>query len=49
MGELSPWCELLAGYIEKYGTGTLMIWESIEHALPEPDFAQLTDRLHICN
>jgi ATP-dependent DNA helicase RecG len=31
----------LAGYIEKYGTGTLMmIRESVEHALPEPDFAQ---------
>ncbi|QKE39158.1 DUF4062 domain-containing protein [Ferrovum myxofaciens] len=36
-------CEALylAGYIEKYGTGTLMmIQESIEHALPEPDFDQ---------
>lgn len=36
-------CEALylAGYIEKYGTGTLMmIQESIEHALPEPDFGQ---------
>lgn len=36
-------CEVLylAGYIEKYGTGTLMmIRESVEHALPEPDFAQ---------
>ncbi len=34
-------CEALylAGYIEKYGTGTLMmIRESIEHTLPEPDF-----------
>jgi ATP-dependent DNA helicase RecG len=31
----------LAGYIEKYGTGTLMmIRDSVEHALPEPDFAQ---------
>jgi len=31
----------LAGYIEKYGTGTLMmIQESIAHALPEPDFKQ---------
>jgi len=28
-------------YIEKYGTGTLMmIRESLAHALPEPDFAQ---------
>jgi len=36
-------CEALylAGYIEKYGTGTLMmIRESVEHALPEPDFGQ---------
>jgi predicted HTH transcriptional regulator len=36
-------CEALylAGYIEKYGTGTLMmIQESVEHALPEPDFGQ---------
>jgi predicted HTH transcriptional regulator len=34
-------CEALylAGYIEKYGTGTLMmIRESVEHALPEPEF-----------
>jgi ATP-dependent DNA helicase RecG len=34
-------CEALylARYIEKYGTGTLMmIRESIAHALPEPDF-----------
>lgn len=31
----------LAGYIEKYGTGTLMmIRGSIEHALPEPEFIQ---------
>ncbi|MFM7752136.1 MAG: ATP-binding protein [Opitutaceae bacterium] len=31
----------LARYIEKYGTGTLMmIRESVAHALPEPDFAQ---------
>jgi predicted HTH transcriptional regulator len=31
----------LARYIEKYGTGTLMmIRESVEHALPEPDFEQ---------
>jgi len=31
----------LAGYIEKYGTGTLMmIRESVEHALPEPMFKQ---------
>jgi len=31
----------LARYIEKYGTGTLMmIRESLSHALPEPDFAQ---------
>jgi ATP-dependent DNA helicase RecG len=31
----------LAQYIEKYGTGTLMmIRESVEHQLPEPDFAQ---------
>lgn len=36
-------CEALylAGYIEKYGTGTLMmIRETREHALPEPDFTQ---------
>jgi ATP-dependent DNA helicase RecG len=36
-------CEALylAGYIEKYGTGTLMmIRESVEHALPEPEFNQ---------
>ncbi|MFA5055591.1 MAG: DUF4062 domain-containing protein [Dehalococcoidia bacterium] len=36
-------CEALylAGYIEKYGTGTLMmIKESIGHALPEPDFIE---------
>ena len=36
-------CEALylAGYIEKYGTGTLMmIRESVEHALPEPEFIQ---------
>jgi ATP-dependent DNA helicase RecG len=36
-------CEALylAGYIEKYGTGTLMmIRESARHALPEPEFAQ---------
>ncbi len=36
-------CEVLflARYIEKYGTGTLMmIRESIAHALPEPDFIQ---------
>jgi predicted HTH transcriptional regulator len=36
-------CEalFLASYIEKYGTGTLMmIRESIAHALPEPDFIQ---------
>ncbi len=36
-------CEalFLARYIEKYGTGTLMmIRESLAHALPEPDFAQ---------
>ncbi|MEI8188137.1 MAG: ATP-binding protein [candidate division NC10 bacterium] len=36
-------CEalFLAHYIEKYGTGTLMmIRESLAHALPEPDFAQ---------
>lgn len=36
-------CEalFLAGYIEKYGTGTLMmIRESMEHALPEPVFKQ---------
>jgi predicted HTH transcriptional regulator len=35
-------CEalFLARYIEKYGTGTLMmIRESLEHDLPEPDFA----------
>lgn len=31
----------LARYIEKYGTGTLMmIRESLAHNLPEPDFAQ---------
>lgn len=36
-------CEalFLARYIEKFGTGTLMmIRESLAHALPEPDFAQ---------
>ena len=36
-------CEalFLARYIEKYGTGTLlMIRESLAHNLPEPDFAQ---------
>jgi predicted HTH transcriptional regulator len=36
-------CEalFLARYIEKFGTGTLMmIRESLEYALPEPDFAQ---------
>ncbi|RJR29731.1 MAG: DUF4062 domain-containing protein [Desulfobacteraceae bacterium] len=36
-------CEalFLARYIEKYGTGTLMmIRESLTHNLPEPDFAQ---------
>lgn len=36
-------CEalFLASYIEKYGTGTLMmIRESLAHDLPEPDFAQ---------
>jgi len=36
-------CEalFLAQYIEKYGTGTLMmIRESLAHNLPEPDFAQ---------
>jgi len=36
-------CEplFLARYIEKYGTGTLMmIRESLAHALPEPAFAQ---------
>lgn len=36
-------CEalFLARYIEKYGTGTLMmIRECLAHALPEPDFAQ---------
>jgi predicted HTH transcriptional regulator len=36
-------CEalFLAHYIEKYGTGTLMmIRESLAHALPEPDFVQ---------
>jgi predicted HTH transcriptional regulator len=36
-------CEalFLTHYIEKYGTGTLMmIRESLAHALPEPDFAQ---------
>lgn len=39
-------CEalFLARYIEKYGTGTLMmIRESREHALPEPEFAQDPD------
>jgi len=31
----------LARYIDKYGTGTLMmIRESLAHALPEPDFTQ---------
>jgi len=36
-------CEalFLVRYIEKYGTGTLMmIRENLEHNLPEPDFAQ---------
>jgi len=36
-------CEVLylAKYIEKYGTGTLMmIHESLAHLLPEPDFVQ---------
>ena len=36
-------CEalFLSRYIEKYGTGTLMmIRESLAHALPEPDFTQ---------
>jgi ATP-dependent DNA helicase RecG len=36
-------CEalFLTDYIEKYGTGTLMmIRESLAHAVPEPDFAQ---------
>ena len=36
-------CEVLflARYVEKYGTGTLMmIRESLAHNLPEPDFAQ---------
>jgi ATP-dependent DNA helicase RecG len=36
-------CEslFLARYIEKFGTGTLMmIRESLAHALPEPDFVQ---------
>jgi len=36
-------CEalFLARYIEKYGTGTLMmIRESLDHDLPEPDFVQ---------
>lgn len=36
-------CEtlFLARYIEKFGTGTLMmIRESVEHSLPEPDFEQ---------
>ena len=36
-------CEalFLVRFIEKYGTGTLMmIRESVEHALPEPDFEQ---------
>jgi predicted HTH transcriptional regulator len=36
-------CEVLflARYIEKYGTGTLMmIRESLAHSLPEPDFVQ---------
>jgi ATP-dependent DNA helicase RecG len=36
-------CEalFLTRYIEKYGTGTLMmIRESLAHALPEPDFVQ---------
>ncbi len=33
--------KMLALIIEKYGTGTLMmIRESVNHALPEPDFAQ---------
>ena len=42
-------CEalFLARYIEKYGTGTLMmIRESVEHSLPEPDFAAAGRRIH---
>ena len=41
-------CEalFLARYIEKYGTGTLMmIRESVEHSLPEPDFAERAGEL----
>jgi predicted HTH transcriptional regulator len=43
-------CEalFLARYIEKFGTGTLMmIRESLAHALPEPDFAQRGDEFTI--
>jgi ATP-dependent DNA helicase RecG len=36
----------LARYIEKFGTGTLMmIRESLAHALPEPDFVQQAGEL----
>jgi len=41
-------CEVLflARYIEKFGTGTLMmIRESLAHALPEPDFVQRAGEL----
>ena len=41
-------CEalFLARYIEKFGTGTLMmIRESLAHALPEPDFVQRAGEL----
>ncbi len=41
-------CEtlFLARYIEKFGTGTLMmIRESLAHALPEPDFVQQAGEL----
>jgi predicted HTH transcriptional regulator len=41
-------CEVLflARYIEKFGTGTLMmIRESLAHALPEPDFVQQAGEL----
>jgi ATP-dependent DNA helicase RecG len=43
-------CEalFLVRYIEKYGTGTLMmIRESLAHALPEPDFTQRGDEFTI--
>jgi predicted HTH transcriptional regulator len=42
----NPICEalFLARYLEKFGTGTLMmIRESLAHALPEPDFVHSPD------